>query len=80
MPSRINPMALKRIPPTETLLSNKPIDGVDPYSSDTMPGNRARVSKPIEITDRGILVCHQRRIKHPSCARLAARREAKNVE
>jgi len=25
------------------------------------PGNRARVSKPIEITDRGVFVCHQRR-------------------
>jgi len=35
-------------------------------SSDTMLGNPARVSKPIEVTDRGILVCHQGRRKHPS--------------
>ena len=33
------------------------------YSSDTMPVNRVRVSKPIEITDRGVFVCHQRRKK-----------------
>jgi hypothetical protein len=33
------------------------------YSSDTLLGNRARGSKPIEIIDRGILVCHQRRTK-----------------
>jgi len=39
-----------------------------------------RVSKPIEVTDRAILICHQRRRKHPSCARLAARRDAKNLE
>jgi hypothetical protein len=45
------------------------------YSSDTRLGNRARVSNPIEITARDILVCHQRRRKHPSCARLAARRD-----
>ena len=32
-------------------------------SSDSRAGNRERVSKPIEITDRGILVCHQRRRK-----------------
>ena len=48
------------------------------YSSDTRLGNRARVSKPIEITDRGILVRHQRRKKHPSGARFAARRDAEN--
>jgi hypothetical protein len=52
-------------------------DGTTPqserdYSSVTMPGNRARVSKPIEITDRGVFVCHQRRIKHTSGARFAA--------
>ena len=29
------------------------------YSSDTRLGNQARVSKPIEITDRGIFVCHR---------------------
>ena len=28
-----------------------------------MPVNRVRVSKPIEKTDRGIFVCHQRRKK-----------------
>ncbi len=50
------------------------------YASDTRLGNRARVSKPIEITDRGILVCHQRRRKHPSCVRLAPRRDADNLE
>jgi hypothetical protein len=49
-------------------------------SSDTMLGNRAPVSKPIEITDRGILVCHHLRRKHPSGARLAARRDADNPE
>ncbi len=31
------------------------------YASDTRLGNRARVSKPIEITDRGVFVCHQRK-------------------
>ena len=30
------------------------------------------VTKPIGITDRGILVCHQRRIKYTSGARFAA--------
>ena len=50
------------------------------YSSDTMPGNRARVSKPIEIIDRGILVGHRLKRKHPSCARLAARYDAENLE
>src|SRR4030095_6924794 len=30
-------------------------------SSDTLLGNRVPVSKPIEITDRGVFVCHQRR-------------------
>jgi hypothetical protein len=44
------------------------------------PGNQARVSKPIEITDRVILVCHERGIKHPSGARLAARRDAESLE
>jgi len=34
-----------------------------------MLGNQARVSKPIEITARGILVYHQRRRKHPSVMR-----------
>jgi hypothetical protein len=48
--------------------------------SDTRLGNLARLWKPIEITDRGILACHQRRRKHPSCARLAARRDAENRE
>ena len=38
-------------------------------SSDTLLGNRVPVSKPIEVTDRGILVCHQRRRKHPSVMR-----------
>ena len=49
-------------------------------SLDAGLGNRARVSKPIEITDRGILVCHQRRRKHPSGARLAPRRDADNLQ
>ena len=53
---------------------------VSMITSDTRLGNRARVSKPIEITDRGILVCHQRRRKHPSCVRLAPRRDADNLE
>ena len=43
-----------------------------------MLGNPGRVSKPIEITNRGILVGHQRRRKHPSGTRLAARRNAEN--
>jgi hypothetical protein len=47
-------------------------------SSDTLLGNRARVLKPIEITDRGILGYHQWRRKHPSGARFAARRDADN--
>jgi hypothetical protein len=46
------------------------------HSSDTL----LRVSKLIEITDRGILICHQQRRKHRSGARLAARRDAKNLE
>jgi hypothetical protein len=49
-------------------------DGAPPQSerddsADTLIGNRAPVSKPIEITDRAILVCHQRRRKHPSVMR-----------
>ena len=56
-------------------------DGATPQSerdnsSDTRLGNRARVSKPIEIAERGVLVCHQRRRKHPSGARFAPRRDA----
>ena len=50
------------------------------YASDTRLGNRARVSKPIEITARGVFVCHQRGRKHPSCVRLAPRRDADNLE
>ena len=32
------------------------------------------------LVDRGILVCHQHGRKHPSCARLAARRNTENPD
>ena len=39
------------------------LDGAPPQSerdnSDTGPGNQAHISKPIEITDRGILIRRQ---------------------
>jgi hypothetical protein len=50
------------------------LDGAPPESerdnsSDTLLGNQARVSKPIEITDQGVFVGHQQRRKHPSVMR-----------
>ena len=49
-----------------SLTQRSPLQRERDYSPDTS------VSKPIEITDRGILVCYQWRRKHPCGARFAA--------
>ena len=48
-----SPNVRERSPPGEP-----PPQSERDYSSDTKLGNRAGVVKPIEITDRVILVCH----------------------
>src|SRR3989338_6192926 len=50
------------------------------YSSDTKQKNPTSASTPTGTIGRGILVGRERRRKHPSCARPAARRDAGNLE